>query len=84
MFYLETTDKSIIISLQTLRINIVINHLKKIDDKKATSLDNIASKLLKMAAGIMTPALTAIFSKSILTAIYPNEWKTVPPPPQKK
>ena len=67
-----------------LRINIVINLLKKIDDKKATSLDNIASKLLKMAACIMAPVLTAIFSKSILTVIYPNEWKTVPPPQKKK
>ena len=37
--YLETTDKSF--SLQTPGIDIVLNLLKKIDDKKATGLDNI-------------------------------------------
>ena len=36
----------------------------------------IPSKLLKMAASIVAPSLTAIFPKSILTGIYPTEWKT--------
>ena len=36
----------------------------------------IPSKLLKMAASIVAPSLTSIFSKSILTGIYPNDWKT--------
>ena len=73
-FYLETTDISF--SLQTPSIDIVLNLLKKIDDKKATGLYNIPSKLLKTAAGIIAPSLTAIFSKSILAGIYPSEWKT--------
>ena len=29
-----------------------------------------------MAASIVAPSLTAIFTKSILTGIYPTEWKT--------
>ena len=73
-FYLKTTDK--LFSLQTPSIGVVLNHSKKIDDKKATGLDKIPSKLLKMAAGIIAPSLTAIFSKLILIGIYPNEWKT--------
>ena len=40
-----------------------------------TGLDRITSKLLKMAASIIAPSLTSIFSKSILTRIYPNDWK---------
>ena len=28
-----------------------------------------------MAANIVAPSLTSIFSKSILTGIYPNDWK---------
>ena len=36
----------------------------------------LTSKLLKMAAGIIAPSLTAIFSNSIHTGIYPNEWKS--------
>ena len=35
----------------------------------------IPIKLLKMAASIVTPSLTAIFTKSIITGIYPTEWK---------
>ena len=53
----------------------VLSFLKKIDEKKATGLDRIPSKLLKMAASIIAPSLTFIFSKSILTGIYPNDWK---------
>ena len=44
--------------------------------RKATGLDMIPSKLLKMAASIVAPSLTAIFTKSIITGIYPIEWKT--------
>ena len=52
------------------------NLLRKADEKKATGLDMIPSKLLKMAASIIARSLTAIFTKSILTGIYPTEWKT--------
>lgn len=45
-------------------------------DKRATGLDKILNKLLRMTTGIIAPSLTTIFSKSILTRIYPNEWKT--------
>ena len=71
--YQETTDKSF--PLQTPSIDIVLNILKKIDDKKVSGLDKIPSKLLKTAAGIIAPSLTAIFSKSILTWIYSSGWK---------
>ena len=72
--YLEPTDHSF--SLQIPSVDIVSNVLSKIDEKKATGLDMIPSKLLKMAANIVAPSLTSIFSKSILTGIYPNDWKT--------
>ena len=72
--YLEPTDHSF--SLQIPSVDIVSNILSKIDEKKATGLDMIPNKLLKMAANIAAPSLTPIFSKSILTGIYPNDWKT--------
>ena len=71
--YLEPTDYSF--SLQIPSVDIVSNILLKTDEKKATGLDMIPSKLFKMAANI-APSLTSIFSKSILTGIYPNDWKT--------
>lgn len=72
--YLEHSTHSF--SLQIPSVDIVTNILSKIDEKKATGLDMIPSKLLKMAAYINAPSLTSIFSKSILTGIYPNDWKT--------
>ena len=73
-FYLSHTDK--VFCLKTPSLDIVFNLLRKIDEKKATGLDMIPSKLLKMAASIVAPSLTAIFTKSIITGIYPIEWKT--------
>ena len=72
--YLKPTDHSF--SLQIPSVDIVSNVLSKIDEKKATGLDMIPSKLLKMAASIVAPSLTSIFSESILTGIYPNDRKT--------
>ena len=73
-FYLSYTDKAF--CLNTPSLDVVFNLSRKIDKKKATGLDMIPSKLLKMAASIVAPSLTAIFAKSILTGIYPTEWKT--------
>ena len=72
-FYLSHTDKAF--HLKTPSLDVVFNLLRNIDEKKATGLDMIPSKLLKMAASIVTPSLTAIFTKSIITGIYPTEWK---------
>ena len=72
-FYLSYTDKAF--CLKTPSLYVVFNFLRKIDKKKATGLDTISSKLLKMAASIVTPSRTAIFTKSIITGIYPTEWK---------
>ena len=49
--------------------------LRKINVNKATRLDGIPGKLLKMAASILSPSLTQIFNKSLFKGIYPNDWK---------
>ena len=71
--FLSPSDNSF--SLKPPSIDIVLDLLKKIDEKKATGLDKIPNKLLKMAASIVAPSLTDVFTKSILTGIYPTEWK---------
>ena len=71
--FLSPSDNSF--SLKPPSIDIVLDLLKKIDEKKATGLDKIPSKLLKVAASIVAPSLTDVFTKSILTGIYPTEWK---------
>ena len=59
--YLERND--CLFSLQTPSVSTLLSFLKKIDEKKATGLDRISSKLLKMADSINAPSLTSIFLK---------------------
>ncbi len=61
--------------MQSSTFETVYKLLSKIDEKKAVGLDNIPNKLLKMAAQVVAPLLTGIFSASIRTGIFQNEWK---------
>ena len=36
---------------------------------------NIPNKLLKIAAEVVAPSVTKIFIQSIITGIFPEEWK---------
>ena len=70
---IKPTDKTF--SLQTPSVDTVYKLLTKLNDRKATGLDRIPCKLLKMAANTVAPSLTGIFEKSICTGIFPTEWK---------
>ena len=71
--YLNPTDTRFSLKLPT--VDKVYNLLRTIDEKKCVGLDKIPNKLLKMAANVVAPSLTAIFSASICTGIFPQEWK---------
>ena len=45
------------------------------DVKKATGLDSIGPKLLKIAPNALTPSITYIMNKSIECGIFPRAWK---------
>ena len=72
-YYLEPTHS--IFSLKPPTVDTVHKLLRKIDEKKSVGLDNILNKLLKIAADVVAPPLTAIFTASINTGIFPQEWK---------
>ena len=71
--YLEATKTTF--SLKDPPVSVVRKLLAKINERKAAGLDNIPSRLLKMAGNIIAPSLTQIFIKSINTGIFPTEWK---------
>ena len=73
VFYLKPTDKSF--SLKTPSVNTVYQLLTTLDDKKSAGLVNIPNKFLKIAASVIAPSLTGIFTASINTGIFPFEWK---------
>ena len=45
------------------------------DASKATGLDSIGPKLLKMAPNVLTPSITFMINKSIETGVFPSAWK---------
>ena len=55
--------------------NNVFIRLQKLNASKATGMDGIPAKILKMIASFIAPSLTFIFNLSIRTGTYINEWK---------
>ena len=64
-----------VFSFQRINVQKVIKLLKAIDVGKATGLDKIPHRLLKIAAVVVTPSLTGIFNQSLVTGIFPSDWK---------
>ena len=59
-----------VFSFQRINIKKVITLLKAIDVGKATSLDKIPNRPLKIAADVIAPSLTGIFNQSLVTGIF--------------
>ena len=53
----------------------VIETLKAANSNNATGPDDIPVRVLKIAAEILFPSLTAIFNRSLSMGIYPDDWK---------
>ena len=53
----------------------VLSLLSKLSKSKATGLDKISAKLLRICADLIADSLLLIFNTSIATDIYPEEWK---------
>ena len=72
-FYLQPTDT--IFSLKAPSASTVCRFLNQLDAKKATGLDRVHCKLLKLSSSIVGPSLAYIFKSCIDAEIFPNEWK---------
>ena len=73
--YYMTPAKSIFHLKPTNVVN-VLEIINKLSSNKATGLDGISSKIIKISASVIAPALTFIFNKAIETGIFPDDWKT--------
>ena len=54
----------------------VLKLLRGLNENKASGPDGISSKILKLAAEELAPALTVIFNTSLRTGIVPADWLT--------
>ena len=68
-------DPDRVFSFERIKVQEVVTSVKGIDGGKATGLDNIPCKQLKIVADDVAPSLTCIFNRSLLTGIYPSDWK---------
>ena len=50
--------------------------MSKLKANKATGLDRITARLLKDAAVQITPVLTNLFNRSLLSSTFPSAWKS--------
>ena len=66
-----------VFSFQQINVQKVIKLLKAIDVSKATGLEKIPNRLLKIATEVVAPSLTGIFNQSLVTGIFPSDWKMV-------
>ena len=62
-------------SIPTLGDEKVEKYLKNTDITKATRMDTIGPRLLKLAAPYMSESLTFICNQSIVKSVFPKKWK---------
>ena len=64
-----------VFSFTEIQTSDVAHLLRTINSNKATGLDGIPGKILKLAADILSPSLTKLFNSSFIKGIYPDDWK---------
>ena len=58
-----------------INVSNVAMNLSNLKVSKATGMDNLPAKILKISSYLIAPSLTAIFNMSLKSGIYMDEWK---------
>ena len=53
----------------------VLSFINKLDPTKATGVDGLGPKIIKLAANILSPSIAMLINKSVLTGTFPSELK---------
>ena len=62
-------------SFSSTSSRIVFSHLNKLCRSKATGLDNISAKIIRECADLISVSLCDLFNKSLVSGIFPDDWK---------
>ena len=73
--YIEKA-KSEFSAFQPVTVSNVYHLLHGLSSNKATGVDKISSKIIKIAAPAISDSLTYIFNQAITLSLFPHEWKT--------
>ena len=60
--------------LSEIKSSRVLKPLLKLDVSKATGLDQISNKILKLAGSVICNQLTDVFNLSVKSGVFPNDW----------
>ena len=71
-----TTTKSEFPTFQPVTVSHVYHLLLGLSSNKATGIDKISCKIIKIAAPVISDTLTLIFNQAITISSFPDEWKT--------
>ena len=71
--YLNETDSRF--ELNATSVSKFLALLSKLCKSKATGLDKISARFLRESADLITNHLCAIFNQSIVSGVFPDEWK---------
>ena len=75
-FLRSRKDESAIFSIPSLRGRDVVSYLLKIDSNKSTGIDDISSRMLKLAAPFIAPSIARLINLSFSLNVFPSRWKT--------
>ena len=62
-------------NLPVISVDFVSREIDIMSEKKATGLDDISCKLLKLAKPVIVNSLTQIMNLSLKSGVFPNAWK---------
>ncbi len=62
-------------SIPEVNVSFVYSFLSQLDTSKATGLDFIGPRLLKVASHSITPSITYVVNRSLTSGVFPKTWK---------
>ena len=72
--YVKNTESEFT-AFQPVRVNHVYQLLTGLSSNKATGIDKISCKIIKIASPAISDSLTHIFNQAITLSSFPDEWK---------
>ena len=71
----NSTDVNSQFNFHTINESSTLKNLKNLKISKATGVDGIPAKILKLSYNIISPSFTYIFNLSISTGVFVDDWK---------
>ena len=71
----NTINNNRAFSVSSTSSSIVFSYLNKLCRSKATGFDNISAKIIRDCADLISVSLCDLFYKSLLSRIFPDDWK---------